>query len=86
MNQKLQSKFEKKLFELKLIKDRRVLNKDYKGIYTNDTTWMMYRIWINREAKLEKLKKKLDESFMCGYTEAESKFLPIIKKLKEDVK
>ena len=79
MNPDLQYKFEKQMVDAKITSDRRIFNKDSKGIYTHQEVRWMYFVWINQEAKIEKLKdkhaKQLEESYMCGYTEAEYDFM-----------
>lgn len=79
MNLDLQHRFEKQMLEAGITEDRRVFNKDSKGRYIRDEVWWMYRVWINQEARVEKLlmqhKKEVEESFMCGYTDAEYDFM-----------
>lgn len=78
MNPELQHRFETQLLEKGITKDRRIFNKDERGVYTGDLTWWMYRVWIMQEAKIEELtnmyEKKVEESFMLGYTDAENDF------------
>lgn len=78
MNHLLQAKFEKQMLDVKIIKDRKLFNKDSEGIYIYQNTWWMYRVWVYQEAKIEakdtKHAKQLEESFMCGYTECEYDF------------
>ena len=61
--------------ESDIITDHRLFNKDTKGCYNINVVWWMYRVWVNQEAKIENLlskhKTQVEESFMCGYTEAE---------------
>ena len=79
MNPDLQYKFEKQMLEKEIVKDRKVFNKNPKGIYTNDNVWWMYRVWISQEAVIETLiskhKREVEESYMCGYTDAEYDFM-----------
>lgn len=85
MNLDLQHKFEKQMLEAGITEDRRVFNKDSKGRYIRDEVWWMYRVWINQEARIEKLlmqhKKEVEESFMCGYTEAEFDLMKLKKEI-----
>lgn len=84
MNPELQYKFEKQMMDSDIITDRRLFNKDTKGCYNIDVVWWMYRVWVNQEARIEKLltthKAQTEESFMCGYTEAEYDFKYKFKK------
>lgn len=74
MNQNLQSRFEKEVLEKGFLKDRSYFNKDKDGIYTNTNVWWMYRMWVVKEVQINKLEKRIEESFICGYTEAEYDF------------
>ena len=78
MNPDLQYKFEKQMLEKGFTKDHRVFNKNSKGVYINDNVWWMYRVWISQEAVIETLiskhQREVEESYMCGYTEAEYDF------------
>ena len=78
MNPELQHKFEKQMMTNGIIKDRKMFNKNTKGIYESDLIYWMYRAWVIQEARIETLqvqhKSQIEESFMCGYTEAEYDF------------
>ena len=78
MNPELQYKFEKQMMGSDIITDRRLFNKDTKGFYEVIVINWMYRVWVNQEARIEKLlikhQAQTEESFMCGYTEAEYDF------------
>ena len=75
MNPHLQHKFETQMLEAGIITDRQLFNKDTKGIYTYQEVYWMYRVWVYQESRIEKLmtkhQREVEESFMCGYTEAE---------------
>ena len=78
MNPELQHKFEQQMIDAKIVTDRKLFNKDSKGIYEFDLIYWMYRVWVSQEARIETLqvqhKSQIEESFMCGYTEAEYDF------------
>lgn len=84
MNPELQHKFEQQMLESKIITDRELFNKDSKGVYKYQEVFWTYRVWVHQEAKIEtllaKYKREVEESFMCGYTEAE---FDLMKKIKE---
>ena len=78
MNPELQHKFEKQMMTKGIVKDRKMFNKNTKGIYEFDLIYWMYRVWVSQEARIETLqiqhKSQIEESFVCGYTEAEYDF------------
>ena len=78
VNPELQHKFEKQMMTNGIVKDRKMFNKNTKGIYEFDLIYWMYRVWVSQEARIETLqlqhKSQIEESFMCGYTEAEYDF------------
>jgi hypothetical protein len=81
MNPELQLIFEKEVMDCNITDDRTLFNKDKKGVYLNHAVFFMYRIWVLKQAEIEGLKesyeRKLEETFMCGYTEAEFDFRSI---------
>lgn len=78
MNPELQHKFETQILEKGFTTDRRIFNKDKKGIYTNEITWWMYRVWVSKEVEInvliEKHKRDVEECFQLGYTGAENDY------------
>lgn len=78
MTSELQHKFEQQMIDAKIVTDRKLFNKDSKGVYKYQEVFWMYRVWLHQEAKIEtllaKYKREVEESFMCGYTEAEYDF------------
>ena len=78
VNPELQHKFEKQMMTNGIVKDRKMFNKNTKGIYEFDLIYWMYRVWVSQEDRIETLqvqhKSQIEESFMCGYTEAEYDF------------
>lgn len=75
MNPELQYKFEKELTEHNIVEGRKLFNKDSKGVYEYQEVFFMYRVWIMKEAEIERLdarhKREVEENFMLGYTDAE---------------
>ena len=75
MNHELQYKFEKELAGHNIVKSRKLFNKDSKGVYEYPEVFFMYRVWVMKEAEIERLKtnhkRELEENFMLGYTDAE---------------
>ena len=75
MNPELQYKFEKELTEHNIVEGRKLFNKDNKGVYEYPEVLFMYRVWVMKEAEIERLKTKhtgeVEENFMLGYTDAE---------------